>query len=63
MTIKTERLALKVLRRDKEALRLLAAREGETMAVLVRRLIRRELQVHGLLPEGNDHQGHEVQHE
>ena len=44
----TERLALKVLRRDKEALRCQAAREGEAMAVVVRRLIRNEAQRHGL---------------
>ena len=44
----TERLALNVLRRDKEALRRLAAREGEAMAVVVRRLIRNEAQRHGL---------------
>ena len=44
----TERLSLKVLRRDKEALRRLAAVEGEAMAVVVRRLIRRAAQERGL---------------
>jgi len=48
--IETERLALKVLRRDKEALRRLAAAEGEAMAVVVRRLIREEARRRGLLP-------------
>ena len=46
----TERLALKVLRRDKEALRLLAVREGEAMSVVVRRLIRQAAREQGLLP-------------
>ena len=35
-----ERLSLKVLRKDKDALRRLAAAEGESMSVVVRRLIR-----------------------
>jgi hypothetical protein len=48
-----ERLALRVLRRDKEALRRLAAAEGEAMSVIVRRLIRREAQRRGLLPPGD----------
>jgi hypothetical protein len=60
MIHKTERLALKMLQRDKEALRCLAARQGETMAVVARRLIRRELKRRGLLREG-DGFGMEVQ--
>jgi hypothetical protein len=46
----TERLALKVLQRDKEVLRRLAQAEGEAMAVVVRRLIRKEARERGLLP-------------
>ena len=49
----TERLSLKVLRRDKEALRRLAAVEGEAMAVVVRRLIRRAAQERGLWRPAN----------
>ena len=56
----TERLALRILQRDKEALRRLAAKQGETMAVVARRLIRQELERHGLLRGGNDI-GQEVQ--
>ena len=63
MAPQTERLTLKILQRDKEELRHLAAREGETMAVLVRRLIRRELEEHGLLPETSYPQHKEVRHE
>ena len=40
MQTETERLALKVLARDKRALRSLAKAEGEAMSVVVRRLIR-----------------------
>ena len=61
-----DRLALKILRRDKEALRKLAAAEGETMAVVVRRLVRDAVQQRGLLPtiEGARTQSPEgVQHE
>ena len=46
----TERLALNVLRRDKDALRQLAAVEGEAMSVVVRRLIRQAARERGLLP-------------
>jgi len=46
----TERLALKVLQRDKEALRRLAVVEGEAMSVVVRRLIRKAARERGLLP-------------
>jgi hypothetical protein len=45
----TERLALKVLKRDKEALRRMAAVEGEAMSVVVRRLIRKAAHERGLL--------------
>lgn len=50
-----ERLALKVLQRDKEALRRLAAVEGEAMSVVVRRLIRQAARERGLLPD--EHNG------
>lgn len=46
---KTEKMSFKVLPRDKEAIERLAEREGEPMAVLMRRLIRNEAQRHGLL--------------
>jgi hypothetical protein len=49
MAYQIERLGLNVLRRDKEALRRLAAAEGEAMSVVVRKLIRREAQKRGLL--------------
>lgn len=56
--LETERLSLKVLRRDKDALRRLAAAEGEAMAVVVRRLIRRAACERGLLsPAGQDRRG------
>ena len=45
----TERLAFKVLRRDKQALRRLALAEGEPMSVVVRRILRTELKQRGLL--------------
>ena len=54
----TETLSLKVLRRDKAALRLLAAAEGETMSVIVRRLIREEVRRHGLWPPAGQEQTH-----
>ena len=63
MLPRTERLTLKMLRRDKEALRRLAASEGEAIAVLMRRLIRRELQARGLLPEGSGHENVETHRE
>ena len=48
--LKTERLALTVLKRDKDALRRIATAEGEAMAVVVRHLIRREARRRGLWP-------------
>jgi hypothetical protein len=51
----TERLALKVLQRDKEALRRLAAAEGEAMSVVVRRLIRQAARERGLWPPVDQH--------
>ena len=51
----TERLALKVLKRDKEVLRRLAAMEGEAMSVVVRRLIRQAARECGLLPPAEQH--------
>ncbi len=50
MEQRTGRLTLKLLLSDKEALRELAKEQGETMAVLVRRLIRRELRVRDSQP-------------
>lgn len=44
MSSKTERLTVKLLRSDKLALERLAREEGEAMAVIVRRLIRRATQ-------------------
>lgn len=46
----TERLTLRVLRRDKDALRRLAAAEGEAMSVIVRRLLRQAARQRGLWP-------------
>ena len=50
MRLKTERLTLKVALLDKEALRRIAAIEGESMSTVVRRLIRREAQRRRLMP-------------
>lgn len=50
-----ERLSLKVLQRDKEALRRMASLEGETMSVVVRRLIRQAAHKRGLLPASDRH--------
>ena len=44
-----------MLQRDKEALRRLAAVEGEAMSVVVRRLIRQAARERGLLPD--EHNG------
>ena len=44
-----ERLGLKVLRSDKLALQRLAAMQGETLSVVVRRILREELKRVGLL--------------
>ena len=46
----TERLGFKLLPRDKDALRRLTSAEGETMSVVVRRLIREEARRCGLWP-------------
>ena len=46
----TERLTLRVLRADKVALRRLAKAEGETMSVVVRRILRDELERRNMLP-------------
>lgn len=48
--LEIERLSLKVLRADKVALRRLAMAEGESMSVIVRRILREELDRRGLLP-------------
>jgi len=52
-----DRLALKLPRRDKEALRTLAQTEGEAMAVIVRRLIRQAAERQGLLPPAEQREG------
>jgi predicted DNA-binding protein len=46
---KTERLSIKLLPEQKAALESLAQREGEPVAVVLRRLIRAEAQRAGLL--------------
>ena len=63
MVPRTERLTLTVLKSDKDGLRRLAAMEGEAVAVLVRRLIRRELKARGSSPENNRSLAQEVQHD
>lgn len=50
MTHSRERFYLKLLKTDKDALESLAINEGETMSVIVRRLIRRELTEQGYIP-------------
>jgi uncharacterized protein (DUF1778 family) len=52
--METERLNLKILRSDKSALRRLAAIEGESMSVVVRRIIRNELEQRGLLQPNDE---------
>jgi hypothetical protein len=52
---KTERLAIKVLVADKQALSRLADADGEAMAVVMRRLIREEASRHGLCPAQQIH--------
>lgn len=47
--IKTERLTIKVARSQKSALEQMARAEGESIAVVVRRLIRTEATRRGLL--------------
>lgn len=47
---RTERFELNMLGRDKQVLRQLAQAEGETMSVVVRRLIRHAARERGLLP-------------
>lgn len=44
-----ENLSLKILSTHKTALRGLAEQEGETMAVVIRRILRNELESRGLL--------------
>lgn len=56
-----EKLNLSMLKRDKDALRVLATQQGEPVSVIVRQLIRRALQERGLLPEQPDRA--EVQHD
>jgi predicted DNA-binding protein len=41
-----DRLVLRLPKQDKEALRQIARRDGETMAVVVRRLIREAVREH-----------------
>lgn len=51
MNFDTDRLSLKVLQVDKAALKHLARIEGETMSVLVRRILRDEFKRRGILEE------------
>lgn len=50
MKTKRERLSLRVLPADKVALERMAQMEGESMAVVIRRLLRRRASELGLLP-------------
>jgi hypothetical protein len=50
MSAKTERLSVKVLQADKMALEQMAKADGESMAVIVRRLIREAAKERGLSP-------------
>lgn len=59
MNSKTERLSVNLLRRDKCALERLANREGEAMAVVVRRLIRNAVREHRQPPRELDPAGEE----
>lgn len=52
-----EKLNLSMLKRDKDALRVLATQQGEPVSVVVRQLIRRALRERGLLPEQPDRAG------
>jgi hypothetical protein len=54
MLPRTENLNLKVLQTDKMALRRLAKLEGESMSVVVRRILRDELRRRGLSPPSVD---------
>lgn len=58
----TKRLSFKLLARDKEALRRLASAKGEAMSVIVRGLIRKEIQRYGLsiVEEGPGEQPQQV---
>ena len=47
---KAERLNMKVLKSDKNALRQMSETEGEPMSVLVRRILKEELKRRGYLP-------------
>ena len=53
--LETERLSLKVLRADKIALQQLARTEGESMSVVVRRILRNELKRRGFWPPADQH--------
>lgn len=55
-----EKLSVNVLPCDKAILRRMAATDGETMAVLVRRLIRQEARERGLWPVTNQASSQEV---
>ena len=49
---RTNRLGLRLPRAYKEALRRLAAEEGEPMSAILRRLIRQEVRQRNVLPKG-----------
>jgi hypothetical protein len=60
MLPRTESLNLKVLQTDKRALRRLAKLEGESMSVVVRRILRDELRRRGLSPPSVDDANQQV---
>ena len=49
MSMKLERLSLKILQSEKVALRRLALAEGEPMSVVIRHILREELQRRNML--------------
>lgn len=56
--LETEILNIKILRTDKIALRRLATQEGESIAVVARRILRDELKRKGLLQPAPTHPQH-----
>ena len=57
MFAETDRLNLNLLKTDKKALQRLAANEGESMSVVLRRIIRKELIRHRLLQNKKNETG------
>ena len=56
MIPQTDRLSFKMLRVDKAALRQCALAQGETMSVIVRRILRDGLKRRGFWPPNDDRQ-------